>query len=343
MKCNRNSFIFLFLLVIMFLIVSSCTTTITPEMKQKAESVKEATEDTVKGCEYLGVVRGIHDPISGRDLDGRGKLAVIKAKVQASSKGATHIVFEKIEGAKMNGTTPYYLISSQATGKIYNCINREKEKAVKAHVSSPSQAEIEKAKKEALAKKRQKEKAWLDLRKKSDQALKNNDIIKAITILEEANSKKLGDAEPEKMMSEIFQSSGWNKYRKKISIQEFEVAKENPGFGKFLSNSLISELSSSKRFTIVDWEEIDKVLNYIAKSQPNISTEDAKRQAMSQLGISQMYLGSLFKLGKKYYITIKILNLDLSVAETYEDAVLSEEKIKGCIAKIAKKIAYGYK
>lgn len=82
-----------------------------------------------------------------------------------------------------------------------------------------------------------------------------------------------------------------------------------------LYDLLLERMVAIKKFTVVDWEEIDRVLKlYVAESQPNISDEDAKKQAVNQLCIEKMYVGTLRKVGSKYYVSVKVLNLDLTVS-----------------------------
>lgn len=123
----------------------------------------------------------------------------------------------------------------------------------------------------------------------------------------------------------------------KIGIMNFKVSKNlDPAFGTFLYDAFMDQMVQSGKFTVVDWEEIDRVLQYIAKSQPNISQEAARKQAINQLGIQKMYIGSLTKVGSKYYISLKVLNLDLSVDRTTRGSVDSEDNLEQCIMYLAK-------
>ena len=122
----------------------------------------------------------------------------------------------------------------------------------------------------------------------------------------------------------------------KIGIMKFEVASDlKPSLGPFLQNALMEEMLATKRFTVVDWEEIDKVLGYIAKSQTNLSPEEARKQAVHQLGLEKMYLGSVSKLGSKYFVSVKVLNLDLTVAASRKTSVGTEEELDKAIQELA--------
>ncbi len=122
----------------------------------------------------------------------------------------------------------------------------------------------------------------------------------------------------------------------KIGIMKFKVSQNlDPGLGVFLYESLMEKIVNSGKFTVVDWEEIDRVLSYIAKSQPNISEEAARKQAINQLGIRKMYIGSLNKIGKKYYVSIKVLNLDLTIERVEKLSVSSEDELELCITNLA--------
>jgi hypothetical protein len=122
----------------------------------------------------------------------------------------------------------------------------------------------------------------------------------------------------------------------KIGIMEFDVAKNlDPALSGFLYDMLLERMVVSGKYTVVDWEEIDRVLKYVSQSQPNISDEDARKHAVDQLGIQKMYVGSLTKIGSKYYVTVKVLNLDLTVEEVHKGTTKSEDGLEACINAIA--------
>jgi hypothetical protein len=125
----------------------------------------------------------------------------------------------------------------------------------------------------------------------------------------------------------------------KIGIMKFEVAKDlNPSLAGLLYDTLTEQVVNAKKFTVVDWESIDRMLQYMAKSQPNLSSEDARKQAVNQLGIQQLYLGSAAKLGSKYFLSVKVLNLDLSVDKVEKEAVESEEQMVDAVASITARL-----
>ena len=114
----------------------------------------------------------------------------------------------------------------------------------------------------------------------------------------------------------------------KVGVMKFELgAGMDPALGKFLSETFAGQLVGSKQYTVVDWEEIDRVLGVVAKSQPTVSAEDARKMAISQLGLEKMFLGNVVKLGSKYNITVKLLNLDLRIEQMERGAAESEEKL----------------
>ena len=77
--------------------------------------------------------------------------------------------------------------------------------------------------------------------------------------------------------------------KQKIGVMKFEVSNNlDPIFGIFLCSALVDRMEESGQYTIVGWQEIDRVLSCISKSQPNISPQEAKKQAISQLGIQKM-------------------------------------------------------
>jgi len=75
----------------------------------------------------------------------------------------------------------------------------------------------------------------------------------------------------------------------KVTVMKFDVSPGlPPTYEKFLYNRLIARVSASDRYAPVDWEEVDRLLQHIAKSQPLLSTEDARRQAISQKGVTKL-------------------------------------------------------
>ena len=124
--------------------------------------------------------------------------------------------------------------------------------------------------------------------------------------------------------------------RTKIGIMKFKVAKNlDPSFGGFLYDMLLERMVASGKFTVVDWEEINRLHKYIEQSQPNVSVDEARKQAVNQLGIQKMYVGSLAKIGSKYYVTVKVLNLDLTVEKVQKGSTKSEGGLETCINEVA--------
>ena len=125
----------------------------------------------------------------------------------------------------------------------------------------------------------------------------------------------------------------------KIGIMKFDVAKDlKPALGAFLYGELMHEMVQTKQYVVVDWEEIDRVLQHLAKSQPNISTEAARKRAIKQLGIQWMYLGSVAKIGTKYYLSVKVLNLDLQIKRMTRRSVASEDDLPQAVTGMAKEL-----
>jgi formylglycine-generating enzyme required for sulfatase activity len=125
----------------------------------------------------------------------------------------------------------------------------------------------------------------------------------------------------------------------KIGVMKFEVAKNlDPALSSFFYEMLLERMVASGKFTVVDWEEIDRLLKYIAGSQPNISEEDARRQAANQLGIEKMYVGSLIKVASKYHASVKVLNLDLSVSRVIRESAGREDEFDALMNRVAAKL-----
>ncbi len=121
----------------------------------------------------------------------------------------------------------------------------------------------------------------------------------------------------------------------KIGIMKFEVGEDvKPSRGQILYDYLMQQVVMSKQFTVVDWEEIDRVLKYISESQPNISQEEARKQAINQIGLEKMYLGYISSIDEEFNVRVKVLNLDLSVETVEMASAKSAKELKGAIDSI---------
>jgi formylglycine-generating enzyme required for sulfatase activity len=117
---------------------------------------------------------------------------------------------------------------------------------------------------------------------------------------------------------------------------EFRVAPElRPSLEASLYDTLVTKVAASGRFTVVDRTEISRVADSITKSQPGISEEEARSKAVSTLGIQKMYVGSLARVGDKYYVSVKVINLDLSVERVISESTDSEADLRRIVNEIA--------
>ncbi len=119
--------------------------------------------------------------------------------------------------------------------------------------------------------------------------------------------------------------------RTKIGIMKFDVGEGmKKDLGVLLYNGLMDRLVNSRQFTVVDWEEIDRVLGYLAKSQPAMSPDEARKQAGHQLGLEKMIVGIISKVADKYYFSTKVLTLDLSVERVERLSADKEDGLEAC-------------
>lgn len=119
--------------------------------------------------------------------------------------------------------------------------------------------------------------------------------------------------------------------RTKIGIMEFEVAKDlNPGLGGFLYRGLLGQMLRSGKFTVVDSAEINRVV------RRDVPDDEAKRQAIRQLRLQKLYLGNVVKVGRKYHVSVKVLNADMTVDRLVQDAVPSEDGLEESIDFLAR-------
>jgi hypothetical protein len=122
----------------------------------------------------------------------------------------------------------------------------------------------------------------------------------------------------------------------KVGVMKFEVGEGIPvSLGKLLSETFTMQLLSSKQYTVVDWEEIDRVLGMEAKSQTAVSAEDARRMAMSKAGLEKLFLGRVDKLGSNYHVTVKLIGLDLRVERVEQSVAENEGKLPEAVKQVA--------
>jgi hypothetical protein len=274
--------------------------------------------------------------VNARDKDSWTPLhyAAINSKINVMklliTKGA------RIEAKNKDGKTPLDLLKAKnfTASEI-----KELEELSKADERAAEQ-EKERLRQAAAAQERErKAKQWEIVRAEVDAALKVKDMKKAVSLLRRASEEGLGEQEPPKLLSQIYASSEWQASLPKVGIVKFEVFGDvPPAAGKVLYTTLINRVVESRQVVVVDWEEIDRVLQYIAKSQPNVSDTDARQQAINQLGIQKIYVGSVAKIGRKYHVSVKILRLDLSVEKVEEDSVDSEDGLAELINKISARL-----
>ena len=79
---------------------------------QNAARVKEADQNMVAGCELIGTIIG--SSLIGGVVTTGGNNAMVDAKEQAASQGATHIVFMSVDSGSQYST-------GKATARAYKC------------------------------------------------------------------------------------------------------------------------------------------------------------------------------------------------------------------------------
>ena len=183
---------------------------------------------------------------------------------------------------------------------------------------------------------------WVALLREIEAAERTGDVGMVERLLCQAKAQGLGRGEPDERLADLYASEAWRSSRPKVTVQEFEVGEGLSVSGKFLCDALISELVASGRYTVPDWEEMDRLFEYFEKSEDNLEPDEAtKQRVMKQVGVSQVLRGSLHQVGSIYYVTVKVLNLDLTVTKTVQESVTSEEALRECISKVAKRLIEG--
>jgi len=125
----------------------------------------------------------------------------------------------------------------------------------------------------------------------------------------------------------------------RIAVMRAELGEDlRPSLGIFLYDMLLDRAVSTGRYIVVDGEEVVRVMQHVSKAQPGISLEEARKVAVSQLGIQRMYVASLVKVGEEYHISFRVLNSDLTVYRVVRGSVDQERKFEALIDEMAVKL-----
>ncbi len=95
-------------MIVLPLMLVGCATAPSPQ----AVAVRDADAKMVEGCEFVAYVSG-ESAVSGLFQSVGKSNARIYAEEEAAAKGATHIVWDKIESSYWSG--------GSASGKAYRC------------------------------------------------------------------------------------------------------------------------------------------------------------------------------------------------------------------------------
>ncbi len=122
----------------------------------------------------------------------------------------------------------------------------------------------------------------------------------------------------------------------KIGFMKYEVGEDiDSNIGVFLYKRLVREMLANKKYAIVDWEKIDRVVSSIVRSRRIVSEKEAIRQAVDKLDIQKMCLGSVTKVGGKFHVMVRVVNADQTVDMVLRQSTRSEHGLEGCIISIA--------
>ena len=126
--------------------------------------------------------------------------------------------------------------------------------------------------------------------------------------------------------------------RIRFGIRTFEIG-DRLELGDLIPGILQEELVASGKYAGV--RGIDRSPKYMAKSQPNVSIEEARlKLVMERLSIQKMFLVYLTKLGTKYHIRVKVLNPDLSIDRIESATTDSEDGLFECMNELAQRFIF---
>ena len=132
--------------------------------------------------------------------------------------------------------------------------------------------------------------------------------------------------------------------RMNIAIAEFSGRNVSSMEAAIVSDFLRGELVKSEQFTVLDRQNMEKVLNEQKFQLNECTTEECAVQMGRLLNVKKIVSGSLSKLLDKYYITINIIDVETGKIEYADkDSATNADEISTACERLAYRIANKYK
>jgi TolB-like protein len=104
-----------------------------------------------------------------------------------------------------------------------------------------------------------------------------------------------------------------------IAIFDFEVTTGDNGIARPLADSVIHEFSKSNKYEIIDRGNINKILKDHKFQISGCVPQDCKIEAGQILGVAKIVYGSVSKVGKTYYLTLQLIDVQAGKIELSVD------------------------
>lgn len=89
-----------------------------------------------------------------------------------------------------------------------------------------------------------------------------------------------------------------------------------------LTNSIISELVGFKKFRVVDRANRDAILKKQASQLAGCVEEKCSVEVGKLIGVNRMVIGSVSRIGSKYFITVKMVNVETGLVEGFSESTV---------------------
>ena len=107
-----------------------------------------------------------------------------------------------------------------------------------------------------------------------------------------------------------------------------------PAFGDFAYGVLLEAAIGSAKYAVVDGETLGRVTACAADGTPTIPADTITKLGQ-QLGVEKVFLGSVGKIGPKFYVKIKVVRLDLTAEASRHATSLTGDGLERAIRQIA--------
>jgi hypothetical protein len=125
-----------------------------------------------------------------------------------------------------------------------------------------------------------------------------------------------------------------------VAVFDFEVTTGDKGISRPLTDRVIYEFSQSDKYEVIDRGNMNKILGEQKFQMSGCVAQECKVEAGQLLGVGKIISGSVGMVGKVYYLTLQLINVQTGKVELFaEDECRCElEELLGSTRRLAKKL-----